>query len=100
MPFGSVSWWEQPRLVRRLKFLEEGIAIEYALKSSSNTGGDFGSVSHGAGPVNGPCRQQHDNGGANNYDTGTHADADSGSHARDSASGGSRGGSDVVGRPD
>jgi hypothetical protein len=71
-------------------------------------------VSHGAGSVNGPHRQQHDTGdandyytggandydtgGANDYDTGTHAD--SGSHARDSASGGSRGGSDVVGRPD
>ena len=63
-------------------------------------------MSHGAGSVNGPHRQQHDTGdandyytgGANDYDTGTHAD--SGSHARDSASGGSRGGSDVVGRPD
>jgi hypothetical protein len=59
----DLGWWEQPRFVRRLNILEEGIAIDYALKSSSNIGDDFGGVSYGAGPGTGGHRQQFDRSG-------------------------------------
>jgi hypothetical protein len=101
--------------VRRLNILEEGIAIDYALKGSSNTGDDFGSVSYGAGPVNSPRRQQHDfgsdSGSADDY-TGDApglyrqqlnsggADARADDSASGYSCGSSGGGPDMVGRPD
>lgn len=100
-------------LAWRLNIFEEDIAIDYALKSSSNIGDDFGGVSHGTGSDTDDHRRefQQFNRGAND-DAGNHAHAsgNSGSNARchsggadaraGNSSGSSGGSPDMVGGSD